>query len=386
MSNEVPEHSLSRPEAPADPQPLQPPSRQAGWLAALRNRLGLTGSPSLRDTLEAALKGEASGHAAFTAEERDMLLRLLRFGALSVEDVMVPRADIIAIDESVSVAELLATFDEAGVSRIPLYRETLDDPRGMVHIKDLVSWIIATAAGRAMPELRPDTTRPAAPRPVAAQSAVVQPQAAGVISPERKAAPINLSTVDLSQSVVAAKVRRQLLYVPPSMPAMNLLLKMQTTRIHMALVVDEYGGTDGLVTIEDLVELIVGEIEDEHDEAEAAHVLDEGPRGLLAAGRAPVTEVEALLGITLLSPEAAEEIDTLGGLLVMMAGRVPVRGELLHHACGVEFEVIDADPRRVKRIRVHRPKARPQAGLGPGAGSKPESGAAISDTAAKEKE
>ncbi len=350
MNNDPPEQPGARQEAPAEPPPLQQPSRQAGWLAALRTRLGLTGSPSLRDTLEAALKGEASGHAAFTAEERDMLLRLLRFGALRVEDVMVPRADIIAIEESVPVAELLATFDEAGVSRIPLYRETLDDPRGMVHIKDLVSWIIATAAGRPMPELRPDATRPAPPRP-----ATAQPQGTPAVSPERKAAPINLSTVDLSQSVVTAKVRRQLLYVPPSMPAMNLLLKMQTTRIHMALVVDEYGGTDGLVTIEDLVELIVGEIEDEHDEAEAAHIQDEGPRGLLAAGRTPVTEIEALLGVTLLSEEIAEEIDTLGGLLVMLAGRVPVRGELLHHACGVEFEVIDADPRRVKRIRVHRP-------------------------------
>jgi|LNFM01.1.fsa_nt_gb CBS domain containing-hemolysin-like protein len=383
MSNDTPEHPASRAEAPAEPQPARPPNPQAGWLAALRNRLGLTGSPSLRDTLEAALKGEASGHAAFTAEERDMLLRLLRFGALRVEDVMVPRADIIAIEESVSVAELLATFDEAGVSRIPLYRETLDDPRGMVHIKDLVSWIIATAAGRTMPELRPAAIRAGQARPAAAQQSPVAP-----LIPERTAAPINLSTVDLSQSVTAAKIRRQLLYVPPSMPAMNLLLKMQTTRIHMALVVDEYGGTDGLVTIEDLVELIVGEIDDEHDEAEAAHILDDGPRGLIAAGRTPVTEVEALLGVKLLSEEAAEEIDTLGGLLVTMSGRVPVRGELLHHACGVEFEVIDADPRRVKRIRVHRPRTGPQSRSPSGASSGSSSGglptATIAEPAVKE--
>ncbi len=383
MSNDTPEHPGSRADQPAEPQPSRPPNRQAGWLAALRNRLGLTGSPSLRDTLEAALKGEASGHAAFTAEERDMLLRLLRFGALRVEDVMVPRADIIAIEESVSVAELLATFDEAGVSRIPLYRETLDDPRGMVHIKDLVSWIIATAAGRPMPELRPDASRPVAARPAAAQPS---PAGSGPLatSPERKAAPINLSTVDLSQSVSTARIRRQLLYVPPSMSAMNLLLKMQTTRVHMALVVDEYGGTDGLVTIEDLVELIVGEIEDEHDEAEAAHIIDEGPSGLVAAGRTPVTEVEALLGVALLSVEAAEEIDTLGGLLVMMSGRVPVRGELLHHESGVEFEVIDADPRRVKRIRVHRPKTGAQTGLQSAAPSAQPPTTAIAEPAAKE--
>jgi CBS domain containing-hemolysin-like protein len=140
------------------------------------------------------------------------------------------------------------------------------------------------------------------------------------------------------------------------MPAMNLLLRMQTTRIHMALVVDEYGGTDGLVTIEDLVELIVGEIEDEHDEAEAANLTDEGARGLVAAGRTPVTELESHLGVRLLTDETDGEIDTLGGLLVTMAGRVPARGELLRHGSGVEFEVLDADPRRVKKIRIQRPR------------------------------
>jgi CBS domain containing-hemolysin-like protein len=352
MTAEPPERSGTRAVsasadtgARAEPLPEPQQSRQQGWLASLRARLGLTGSPSLRDTLEAALKGEASGHSAFTTEERDMLLRMLRFGALRVEDVMVQRADIIAVDESASIAELLLTFEEAGVSRLPLYRDTLDDPRGMVHIKDLVSWIITEATGRPKPEGRPDAPRTAAQR-VAAQ----QPR------PPVAPAMVDLASVNLSRPVVGSKIRRQLLYVPPSMPAMNLLLRMQATRIHMALVVDEHGGTDGLVTIEDLVERIVGEIEDEHDEAEAANLADEGEKGLVAAGRTPVAELEQHLGIRLMSDEDAEEIDTLNGLLVTMAGRVPARGERIIHPAGLELEVIDADPRRIKRVRIHRPK------------------------------
>ena len=320
-----------------------------GWLAALRARLGLTGSPTLRDTLEAALRGEAAGNAAFTAEERDMLLRLLRFGALRVDDVMVPRTDIIAMDENATISELLARFDEAGVSRIPLFRTTLDNPRGMVHIKDILSWMIAEATGRPRPETSPGAARQAAAR----QTAAVPTQQP---SPPTGAPPrIRFDSVALERPIVGSKVRRPLLYVPPSMPATNLLLRMQATRIHMALVVDEHGGTEGLVTIEDLVEQIVGEIDDEHDEASTSDLIDDGQHGLLAAGRTPVSELEEKLGLKLLTDEQAEGIDTLGGLLVMMIGRVPTRGELLRHATGIEFEVVDADPRRIKKLRIHRP-------------------------------
>ena len=338
-------------KARVDPAPTEPPNgRQQGWLAGLRARLGLTGSPSLRDTLEAALKGEASGNSAFTAEEREMLLRLLSFGALRVEDVMVPRSDIIAMDESSTIAELLLTFEEAGVSRIPLFKDTLDDPRGMVHIKDLVRWFIAEAVGRPEPEVRAEGTRPNPPRIPSGHPQLVQ-------SPDKPAAQLNLASVNLSRPIAGSKVRRQLLYVPPSMPAMNLLIRMQSTRIHMALVVDEYGGTDGLVTIEDLVERIVGEIEDEHDVAEAAFINEDAKLGLIADGRTPMAEIEARLGITLMSPEDAEEVDTLGGLLFKMVGRVPARGELLRHASGIELEVLDADPRRVKKVRIHQPRS-----------------------------
>jgi CBS domain containing-hemolysin-like protein len=308
----------------------------AGWLAALRSRLGLTGSQTLRDTLAEALKGEQDGASAFSAEERQMFLRLLRFGALRVEDVMVPRADIIAVDESEPLSELLRTFEDAGVSRVPLFHETLDDPRGMVHIKDLFGWILKEAVK---------------PGGMAAQPAV-EPAADGA---EPKA-PLALDAIDLTRPVSVAKIRRQVLYVPPSMPAMNLLIRMQTTRIHMALVVDEYGGTDGLVTIEDLVEQIVGEIEDEHDEAEADLIVEDPKQGLLASARAPVKQLEELLGVPLLSAEEAEDIDTLGGLVFALVGRVPARGELVRHASGIEFEVLDADPRRVKKVKIHKPK------------------------------
>ncbi|MGE0626612.1 MAG: transporter associated domain-containing protein [Hyphomicrobiaceae bacterium] len=324
-----------------------------GWLAALRSRLGLTGSQTLRETLETALKGETNSDSTFAAEEREMLLRLLRFGALRVEDVMVPRADIIAMDDSATIGDLLCTFQEAEVSRIPLFNDTLDDPRGMVHVKDVLGYILAEAGARTgeqqrleLPEgkdIRADAQR-AATKPIPAEG-------------DERRHELNFGSVDLSRSIASAHVRRRVLYVPPSMPAMNLLIRMQTTRIHMALVVDEYGGTDGLVTIEDLVEQIVGDIEDEHDEEEAALITEDAEHGLIAAARTPVSELEQRLGLRLLTEEEATEIDTLGGLVFTLVGRVPVRGELVRHPSGVEFEVLDADPRRVKKLKVHRPGA-----------------------------
>jgi CBS domain containing-hemolysin-like protein len=312
-----------------------------GWLGALRARLGLPGAPSLRATLEDALRRSGDGEA-FSQEEREMLLRILRFGGLRVVDVMVPRADIIAVDENEPIHELMRTLDAAGVSRVPLFRETLDDPRGMVHVKDLMRWLMASALGRPATE--------GYQLPLAARPGIVdRPASAPSASPD-------LGRIDLSKPVASTKLRRPVLYVPPSMPAANLLLRMQSTHIHMALVVDEYGGTDGLVTIEDLVEQIVGEIEDEHDEAEASAIAPDAKQGLVTAARTPVKELEQHLGIKLLSPEEEEDIDTLGGLVFSLVGRVPARGELIRHPSGMEFEVLDADPRRVKKLRVHLPK------------------------------
>jgi hemolysin (HlyC) family protein len=313
------------------------------WLAALRTRLGLPGAPTLRATLEDALKGEGQ---AFTVEEREMLLRILRFGGLRVADVMVPRADITAVDENEPIRELLKTFDAAGVSRIPLYRETLDDPRGMVHIKDLMRWLIGDALGRPASE---GHIQSAPVRPGGERAQIAANTTTGAAVPD-------LGRADLSKPIASTKLRRPVIFVPPSMPAANLLIRMQSTHIHMALVVDEYGGTDGLVTIEDLVEQIVGDIEDEHDEAEAAHIVKDPKLGLVSAARMPVKELESYLGMKLLKPEEEEDIDTLGGLVFALVGRVPARGELVRHPSGLEFEILDADPRRVKKLRVHPPR------------------------------
>ena len=325
MSTSEPRRAVESAPQPEETSPL------LGWLQGLRARLGLQSGQSLRHTIEDALKTEGDTAAAFSAEEREMLLRLLRFGAKRVDDVMVPRADIIAIDENALLADLLRMFRDAGVSRIPLFHETLDDPRGMIHVKDLLSGMIAEGTGA----------------PAAAAGAAVS---------------LDLGAFNLSRPILAAKMRRPVLYVPPSMPAMNLLIRMQTTRIHMALVVDEYGGTDGLVTIEDLVEQIVGEIEDEHDEMGSEHIMRDPKLGLVASARTPVKELEEHLGLKLLKPEEEADIDTLGGLVFALVGRVPARGEIVRHSSGCEFEVLDADPRRVRKLKIHLPRSEAAAG------------------------
>lgn len=319
--------------------------RSQGWMQLLRAKFGMAGPQTLRDTIEGVLRAPGT-NATFSDAERSMLARILRFGASRVIDIMVPRADITALDENEPIASLLDTFNEAGVSRIPIYRETLDDPRGMIHIKDLFRWLMAEASERHAKTCK---------SPVDAEEGVVD----GLLKS------LDLSHLDLTRPVTTTKIRRQVLYVPPSMPAADLLIRMQATRIHMALVVDEYGGTDGLVTIEDLVEQIVGKIEDEHDEVEETNIAQDGKQGLVASARTPIVELEAFLKVRLVDDEDELEADTLGGLVFAILGRVPARGELIRHASGVEFEVLDADPRRVKKLRVHPPRtavARPSDG------------------------
>lgn len=306
---------------------------QRSWIQLLRTKLGLTGPQTLRDTLEGVLKAPDT-NAAFSDAERGMLSRLLRFGASRVDDIMVPRADITALDETEPLSELLTTFNEAGVSRIPLFRETLDDPRGMIHIKDLFRWLMAEGGVK-----------------IAAPAG-----SGGAPSPASSLAMLDLTKIDLTRPITAAKIRRQILYVPPSMPAADLLIRMQSSRNHMALVVDEYGGTDGLVTIEDLVEQIVGDIEDEHDEAEERNIIADPKQGLIASARTPIAELEQHLKVKLQSDDDDAEVDTIGGLVFSQLGRVPARGELIRHASGIEFEVLDADPRRVKKLKIHMPR------------------------------
>ncbi len=298
---------------------------KANWLNKIKSTLGLDENiSSLRETIGHALQTGSQTDTSFSPQERIMLLNVLRIGTLRIDDVMVPRADIIAIDENESLSELLRIFKKAGHSRIPIYRETLDDCIGMVHIKDLMQWITTKAKKNQ-------------PKPV---------EKANLSS-------LDLSHLDLNRPISSTKIKRDVLFVPPSMSVVNLLLRMQTTRVHMALVVDEYGGTDGLVSIEDLVEEIVGEIEDEHDNEDEKLIYNDPIHGLIANARIPIEDLEEKLGKTLSIPDRDDEIDTLGGLVFSLVGRVPVLGELVSHPAGIEFEVLDADPRRIKRLKIH---------------------------------
>jgi CBS domain containing-hemolysin-like protein len=244
------------------------------------------------------------------APQVDIVDQAQAFKTLRVAEVMTPRADIMAIEISSPFEDVVRQFVEVEHSRMPVYRETLDDPVGVVHIKDVFKL------------LAEDDGPPAPGDPV------------------------------------LHRLRRDALYVPGSMRAADLLLRMQSTRIHLALVIDEFGGTDGLVTLEDLVEAVVGDIADEYDEAGAA-LVEPRPGGAFEAdARASLEALEQALGGEL-TPEdlAAEDIDTVGGLVSALAGRVPQRGEVIAHPGGWEFEVTDADPRRIKRVRVRPPKA-----------------------------
>ena len=308
---------LSDDELPATGDPL--PEEEPSWLERLLARFGLGEEPDLREVIEDALaRGKEAGGDTFSAQERAMLRNILRFGKLTVEDVMVPRADIIAVEDTITLAELLRVFREAEHSRLPVYNETLDDPRGMIHIRDLMSWITTAA--------------------------------------EKNATTLDLAAVDLGKTVGAINIVREILYVPPSMPVLDLLLRMQSSRLHLALVVDEYGGTDGLVSIEDLIEEVVGEIDDEHDVAEEPLIREDARHGFIADARTPIETLEQRFGIELLSPEQEEDIDTIGGLVFALAGRIPARGERVHHPSGIEFEVLDADPRLIKKLRIHTPQ------------------------------
>lgn len=300
----------------------------------------------LRGQLEQAVGLDAKTGDSFTDQERMMISNILRYGALRVEDVMVPRADIQAIDESATLEELLTTFQNVGHSRLPSYNETLDDPTGMVHVKDLLSWV---ADQRAMANKQKQKS-------VGLKVIAGGMDRAGDPDVETTAANTQdyiAASPDFSQKIKDTNMIRDVIFVPPSMPVMNLLLRMQSTRVHLALVVDEYGGTDGLVSIEDLVEEVVGEIEDEHDENNGNLISGDIETGLIASARIPIDELEQELAIDLFADEERDDdIDTLGGLVFALAGRVPVRGEVINHPAGLEIEVLNADPRRIKTLKI----------------------------------
>jgi len=265
---------------------------------------GLRRTSSMRESLEEVLEESERESQELSSQERLMLTNLLNFGGLKVSDVMVPRPDIIAVEEQTTLSELIGVFREAQHSRLPVYRETLDDPLGMIHIKDVLALV----------EKGPD------------------------------------GHLNWPQTPIT-KVKRELLFVPGAMPTLDLLLRMQASRIHLALVVDEYGGTDGLVSIEDLVEQIVGEIGDEHDIDEPVGVIARPDGKFEADARVTLEEFRERTGIDVSKVEQEEEVDTLGGLVAAGLGRVPVRGEIVTYA-GLEFEILEADPRHAKRLRI----------------------------------
>ncbi len=313
------------------PVPLAPQPNGEGFFTRLFRTLFGWRHGSIRADLKDVLDAMSPGESGFSPDESRMLRNILGLRERRVGDVMIPRADIIDVQQDITLGELMRTFERAGHSRLVVYNDTLDDPVGMVHIRDLIAFMTARAA----------------------------------VDPEKNAkrkkplpAGLDLRTVDLAMPLSSARLVREILFVPPSMRVIDLLARMQATRIHLALVIDEYGGTDGLVSIEDIVEQIVGEIADEHDEDELPAVVRQPDGSYIADARAPLEDVVAIVGNGFTVGEEADEVDTIGGYLVARAGRLPLRGEIIPGPDLYEFEVLDADPRRVKRIRITRLKER----------------------------
>jgi len=272
-----------------------PAQKTSSWFRDLFGHK--SGEGSARNVLEELIDERDDTEVPIDDEERLLLSNILELKGRTIHDVMVPLADIVGVESKTSLADLIDVITGEGHSRMPVYDETLDGAIGMIHIKDVLAW-----RGK-------------------------------------------------DESFKLQDIVRKVLFVPPSMHVLELLLEMRAKRCHMALVVDEYGGVDGLVTIEDLVEEIVGEIEDEHDRTDEPVMSVSGDGILYADARVEIETLEERFG-QLFSEEEREDIDTLGGLVFALAGRVPVRGELISHPSGMEIEVLDADPRRVKKLKV----------------------------------
>jgi CBS domain containing-hemolysin-like protein len=346
------------------PVPVPPPSMAAHetWISwALRIIFGRS-QGSVRANLTDLLETGAA-ETGFSPKESVLLQNILGLRERRVIDVMVPRADIVAVQQDIPLGELMKVFASAGHSRLVVYDDTLDDAVGMVHIRDLIAFMRLKAETR------------------------------GQVSPKRKkppAAGLDLKAIDLSMPLSAAKLTREMLFVPPSMPALDLLARMQASRIHLALVIDEYGGADGVVSIEDIVEEIVGEIADEHDDDVRPQVVRQADGSYVADARAQLEDVTSILGEGFDVGEIANEVDTLAGYIATRIGRVPVRGELVPGPGPYEIEVLDADPRRVKKLRIYR-SADPRNGhdaprrsgetVGPVLLASPSNDAALNDAA-----
>jgi CBS domain containing-hemolysin-like protein len=289
---------------PQSPEVVGQPEHDRSF-ARLRNLLRLIRRPrngeSLRETIDEMIEEPpADGPHPLSAQERVLIGNILKVHDRTAADAMVPRVDIVALDVETSFYEVVKLMVEQGHSRVPVYRETLDNVIGFVHAKDLLG--------------------PAAER----------------------------------REIKLPLILRKVLFVAPSVPILDLLVQMRQARTHIAMVADEFGGIDGLVTIEDLIEEIVGEIEDEHDVADEPRLAERADGTLIADARTPIEALEEHQGVRLRPSGEQEEVDTLGGLVSSLAGRVPKRGEVIAHPSGIEFEVLDADPRKIKRLRVRR--------------------------------
>jgi CBS domain containing-hemolysin-like protein len=284
-----------------------PRKRTGSWRQRLGRILGREKIASADAVAEALRESESSGELIEGAQ-KDMILRAAKFDRLKVADVMRPRAEIVAIEASATLGEAARVFSDSQHSRLPVYGDTLDDPQGFVHVRDVLALLSPNAEGEAAAQF---------------------------------------------SDHLLTRIKRDILFVPASMTLSTLFLRMQSSRIHLALVVDEYGGTDGLVSMEDLVEQIVGAIDDEHD-VEAPMILERAGGVFETDARAPLADLEAKTNLNLKLPDHEDEFDTVAGLAAALAGRVPQRGEILHHPAGLDIEIVDADPRRVKRLRIKR--------------------------------
>ncbi len=298
---------------------------KTGWLQRVLG-IGKPDAAKIRGELADVLAKEIPAIDGFTVEEKTMLNNVLRLQHIRVEEVMTPRAELEAIDMETGLGDLLAAFEETGHSRLPVYAESLDDPRGMVHIRDIVSYITQTAR---------------------------LSEAEGAARKRKPPANLDLKKVSLSKPLSELNLLREVLFVPPSMLVSDLMEKMQAVRIQIALVIDEYGGTDGLVSLEDLVEVIVGDIEDEHDEEEADLIVEKSKGVFICDAKAELEDIIERIGNNFRIGEIGDDVDTIGGLIFAIIGRVPVRGEVIE-ALGFEFRVIDADPRRIRKIEMER--------------------------------
>ncbi len=318
---------------PSTPSPDRP-----RLLHRIAGIFGRKNGSSLREELTDALSesAEETGEETFSTSERAMLNNILRLREVRVEDVMVPRADIEGVEITTTLGELMNIFEQSGHSRMPVYSESLDDPKGMVHIRDLLAHVTRSAQAK-----KGRGRKPAA-------------------SPA-----LDLSAVDLTKTIGDLNLIRTVLFVPPSMHASDLMARMQSSRTQIALVIDEYGGTDGLVSLEDLVEMVVGDIEDEHDEDEQM-ITPAGDGVYIVDGKADLEDVSKEIGDEFLPGEHGEHVDTVGGLIFNALGRVPARGEVVQPIEGFEFHILDADPRRVKRVKiVGAPKRAADVATGP---------------------